>query len=141
MLRRVPGSTSLAEDETSPEPSQKRPARRHQAAGGRNTGWYIPFWRKPRRGQQEQAQLERSERRRKPRSRSELDVERLRNEWVDRYNARLHALNMLGLSVGTPKDDIARRYDTLRAELSGHLDAVDELEALDEAYAVLRSDQ
>ena len=137
----IPGSIPLSEEETSPEPSPKRPARRHQAAGGRNTGWYIPFWRKPRRPQQDQAQVDRAERRRRPRSRSELDVERLRDDWVARYNVRLRALRILGLSVGTPKDDIAARYDALRAALAVDPDAADQLEALDEAIIVLRNDQ
>jgi hypothetical protein len=68
-------------------------------------------------------------------------VERLRDDWVARYNVRLRALRILGLSVGTPKDDIAARYDTLRAALAGDPDAVDQLEALDEAIIVLRNDQ
>ena len=53
----------------------------------------------------------------------------------------MRALRILGLSVGTPKDDIAARYDALRAALAGDPDAVDQLEALEEAITVLRNDQ
>lgn len=54
---------------------------------------------------------------------------------------RLRALNILGLSVGTPKDDIVQRYDALRALIAADPGANDTLDALDRAYTVLRSDQ
>ncbi len=134
-------STNLADDETSTESGARRPSRRRQASGGRNTGWYIPFWRKPRRGQPDQALGERGERRRRPRTRSEQDLDRVRNEWIARYNSRLSALRLLGLSVGTPNDEIAERYESLHTRLALLEDTADQLEALDDAYALLRSEQ
>jgi hypothetical protein len=73
--------------------------------------------------------------------RSEQDLDRVRDEWVDRYNARLRALNMLGLSVGTPKEDVAERYEILRARLAMQPDDAATIEALDDAYALLSRDQ
>lgn len=70
-----------------------------------------------------------------------MDLERIRDEWVARYNMRLRALSVLGLSVGTPKEDVAERYEVLHARLELYPDSSDQLEAIDEAFAVLSNDQ
>jgi len=84
---------------------------------------------------------ERVDRRRKPRARSDQDLDRIRDEWIGRYNARLHALGVLGLSVGTPKEDVVARYEALRASLVLRVEGADTLETLDAAFALLRSEQ
>lgn len=65
----------------------------------------------------------------------------MRGEWISRYNARLHALSVLGLSVGTPKEDVAARYEVLRAHLILTSESADDLEVLDDAFELLQSEQ
>lgn len=109
----------------------------------RNSGWYIPFWRKPKRPQGAAAQGEKAEKpekekRRRPRTRSEAELERVREEWVARYTHQLHAFRTLGLSVGTPQEDIETRYQELVSRLNGSDDTGDRLRQLQEAYETLR---
>jgi hypothetical protein len=106
----------------------------------RNTGWYIPFWRKPKRSAQEQPAAERSDRRRRPRNRSEQELDRVRDDWINRYNAQARALRVLGLSVGAPKADIEERYTTLVGELSGSMAEQGRLEELRAAYEQVKPD-
>ena len=122
------------------DPAPKRQTRRHQGSGSRNTGWYIPFWRKPKRAQQDQGQSEKGERRRKLRFRGEHDPDRVLREWVGRYNAQLRALRALGLSMGTPKADIMARYETLRLDFQADPAKTDRLREIRQAYEVLRPD-
>ncbi len=104
----------------------------------RNSGWYIPFWRKPKRAPGEQGQPERQEKRRRPRQRSDEDLERVRDEWVGRYTRRVQAFRVLGLSVGTPADEVDARYQRLASEASGAPDAEARLRDLREAYETLK---
>lgn len=109
----------------------------------RNSGWYIPFWRKPKRPQGEASQAEKAEkpekeRRRRPRQRSEADLERVREEWVARYTRQVQAFRTLGLSVGTPQDDIQARYNTLVTGLNGSEETGERRRQLRDAYDTLR---
>ena len=104
----------------------------------RNSGWYIPFWRKPKRPQGEANQHERHEKRRRPRARSEAELERVREEWVSRYTRQVHALRVLGLSVGAPQEEIRARYQQLVATVDGSDDESERLHHLYEAYETLR---
>jgi hypothetical protein len=106
----------------------------------RNTGWYIPFWRKPKRTAQEQPSGERGERRRRPRNRSEQELDRVRDDWVRRYNAQARSLRVLGLSVGAPKADIEARYQALIGELNGDLAQQDRLDEIRAAYEQVKLD-
>lgn len=107
----------------------------------RNSGWYIPFWRKPKRQQGEAAQPEGRERRKRPRTRSEEDLERVREEWVTRYTRRVRALRLLGLSVGTPQEEIEARYYYLKSTHQVSPGEDDYLVRLREAYETLRVDR
>ena len=49
--------------------------------------------------------------------RTEDDLLRLQKEWVERYRARVHAYQILGISLGTPLDEIEDRYRVLKARL------------------------
>ena len=107
----------------------------------RNSGWYIPFWRKPKRQQGEAGQGEGRERRKRPRTRSEEDLERVREEWVKRYTRQVQAFRLLGLSVGTPQEEIEARYLYLkRTHIVGQGED-DYLVRLREAYEALRADR
>jgi len=104
----------------------------------RNSGWYIPFWRKPKRPQGDAAPFDGRERRRKPRARSDEELEHVRVEWVGRYTRQVQALRLLGLSVGVPQDDVDARYRQLLAEARGTEQAAERRHKLDEAYEALR---
>ncbi len=104
----------------------------------RNSGWYIPFWRKPKRGAGDAALSERAEKRRRPRARSDEELANVREEWVARYTQQVHALAVLGLSVGVPRDELEARYQRLVAELNGQPDREERLRELREAYEQLR---
>jgi hypothetical protein len=110
----------------------------------RNSGWYIPFWRKPKRPQSEASQTAEKpekperEKRRRPRTRSEAELERVREEWVARYTRQVQAFRTLGLSVGTPQDDIEERYNALVARLNGSDETGEHLRRLQEAFETLR---
>jgi hypothetical protein len=103
----------------------------------RNTGWYIPFWRKPKRAGSEAPPAERQERRRKPRARSDEELERVRSDWVTRYTHQVHALQVLGLSVGVPREEIAERYRLLLTELEHSPHDDERRRRLDDAYHTL----
>jgi hypothetical protein len=107
----------------------------------RNSGWYIPFWRKPKRPQGEAGQQEGRERRKRPRTRSEEDLERVREEWVKRYTRRVQALRLLGLSVGTPQEEIEARYTYLVRSHQVGKNGDDYLVRLREAFETLRVDR
>jgi hypothetical protein len=106
----------------------------------RNSGWYIPFWRKPKRPQGEASKAEKpdKERRRRLRTRSEAELERVREEWVARYTRQVHAFRTLGISVGTPQEDIEARYQELLSSLNGSDVAGDRVRQVQEAYETLR---
>ncbi len=106
----------------------------------RNSGWYIPFWRKPKRAQPDAGQNERSEKRRRPRQRSEDDLDRVRDEWVSRYNSRAQALRALGLSVGTPTEEIDARYQSLLGEAANSPSAEERRAQLRHAYSILKQE-
>jgi hypothetical protein len=105
----------------------------------RNSGWYIPFWRKPKRAQNAAGAEEKpeKERRRRAKARSDEDLERVRDEWVQRYTRRVQASRLLGLSVGAPQDEINARYQQLVAAVGNSPDAGERLRALYEAYLAL----
>lgn len=74
----------------------------------RNTGWYIPYWRKPKKkSKNERVSLEEV-------ARSEDQLESVRQRWVERYRRTLRALRLLNLSVGSNRLDVQMRYETLR---------------------------
>jgi glycine/D-amino acid oxidase-like deaminating enzyme len=132
------GSMALSDEEVAPDAGITRQARHHVGNSARNSGWYIPYWRKPKRSLSDRG--ERYDRRRRPRQGRERDVERVREEWVARYTDQVRALRMLGLSVGTPNEDIRRRYEQLRRELERQPDDYERLTAVIEAYNVVRAD-
>ncbi|HWE60678.1 MAG TPA: J domain-containing protein [Chloroflexota bacterium] len=106
----------------------------------RNSGWYIPFWRKPKRpqGEKDQAEKPEKEKRRRPRTRSEAELERVREEWITRYTRQVQAFRVLGLSVGTPQEEIKARYQELVADLNGSPEVAMRLHQLQDAYETLR---
>jgi hypothetical protein len=106
----------------------------------RNSGWYIPFWRKPKRTQGEATPGEKQERRRRPRTRSDDDLERVREEWVTRYTNQVRALKMLGLSVGAPRAEIQARYQRLVSEVGNTPEGHERLRLLQSAFEALREE-
>jgi len=80
----------------------------------RNTGWYIPYWRKPKpkKGKAEKPSTE-------DMTRSDEQLEAVRQRWIERYRRMARALAMLGLSVGSDRTDVQARYDALRREGGG----------------------
>jgi hypothetical protein len=88
----------------------------------RNSGWYIPYWRKPKKkGRADRAGAEAI-------VRSDEELEAVRRRWIERYRRTVHALMLMGLSVGSNRSDVQARYEELRA--AGTLPARD----LEEAY-------
>ncbi|MGH2388119.1 MAG: hypothetical protein ACRDIE_07925, partial [Chloroflexota bacterium] len=112
----------------------------HGSRQVRNSGWYIPFWRKPKRQQGDGQQQERPEKRRRSRQRSDEDLERVRDDWVNRYRGRVQALHTLRLSVGTPTEEIDARYQQLVSELAGSPEAEDRRRRLRQAYDILKQE-
>ena len=106
----------------------------------RNSGWYIPFWRKPKRQQDEARQQERPEKRRRFRQRSDEDLDRVRAEWIARYRGRVQALHMMRLSVGTPTEEIDARYQEMVGELAGIPEAEERRRRLRQAYDTLKQE-
>lgn len=92
----------------------------------RNTGWYVPYWRKPRKkGKPEREPSGQGKEKNGPsdtseivngvyRSDEQLDV--VRRRWIERYRKTLHALQVLGLSVGSNRVDLQACYDQLRGQ-------------------------
>jgi hypothetical protein len=62
----------------------------------------------------------------------------VREEWVARYTRQVHAFRTLGISVGTPQEDIEARYQELLSSLNGSDVAGDRLRQVQEAYETLR---
>ena len=88
----------------------------------RNSGWYIPYWRKPKKkGKADKAGGAEI-------VRSDEELEAVRQRWIERYRRTVHALMLMGLSVGSNRSDVQARYEELRA--AGTLPARD----LEEAY-------
>ena len=88
----------------------------------RNSGWYIPYWRKPKKkGKANRAGAEEI-------VRSDEELEAVRRRWIERYRRTVHALMLMGLSVGSNRSDVQARYEELRA--AGTLPARD----LEDAY-------
>jgi hypothetical protein len=83
---------------------------------------------------------ERAEKRRRPRQRSDDDLDRVRDEWVSRYNSRARALRTLGLSVGTPTEEIDARYKSLIGELANAPASEEQRAQLRRAYAILKEE-
>lgn len=75
----------------------------------RNTGWYIPFWRRPKK----KGKAERPNADQVIRTDEQLEAVRLR--WIERYRRMVRALNLLGLSVGSNRNEVYARYEHLRA--------------------------
>jgi len=80
----------------------------------RNIGWYIPYWRKPKpkKGKAEKPSTT-------DMTRSDEQLEAVRQRWIERYRRMARALAMLGLSVGSDRTDVQARYDALRREGGG----------------------
>lgn len=75
----------------------------------RNTGWYIPFWRRPKKkGKAERPNAEQI-------IRTDEQLEAVRLRWIERYRRMVRALNLLGLSVGSNRNEVYARYEHLRA--------------------------
>ena len=85
----------------------------------RNSGWYIPYWRKPKKKGKAGAEEI---------VRSDEDLEAVRQRWIERYRRTVHALMLMGLSVGSNRSDVQARYEELRA--AGTIPARD----LEDAY-------
>ena len=79
----------------------------------RNTGWYIPYWRKPRKkgrgGGEKPVPIDTTEV-----MRSDEQLETVRQSWIERYRRTLHALDVLGLSMGSNRGEVQAGYETLR---------------------------
>lgn len=74
----------------------------------RNTGWYIPYWRKPKKkGKAERAGSVEV-------TRSDEQLEAVRQRWVERYRRTLRAFRVLGLSMGSNRGEVQARYEALR---------------------------
>jgi len=92
----------------------------------RNTGWYVPYWRKSRKkgkperepqglGKEKNGQGETSEIVNGVyRSDEQLDV--VRKRWIERYRKTLQALHVFALSVGSNRIDLQTSYDELKAQ-------------------------
>jgi hypothetical protein len=107
----------------------------------RNSGWYIPFWRKPKRQGTDGSIPDRAESKRRPRHRTDDELDRVRVEWVQRYTERVKAFKVLQLSVGTPPEEITAQYESLLADLLSGApdpDREDRRRALRDAYETLR---
>src|SRR5919201_3125095 len=85
----------------------------------RNSGWYIPYWRRPKKKGKAGAEEI---------VRSDEDLEAVRRRWIERYRRTVRALMLMGLSVGSNRSDVQARYEELRA--AGTLPARD----LEDAY-------
>lgn len=88
----------------------------------RNSGWYIPYWRKPKK----KSRNTRASGEEVARSDEQLDA--VRHRWVERYRRTVRALRVLGLSMGSTRGDVQARYEALRD--SGAIPARE----LDDAY-------
>lgn len=76
----------------------------------RNTGWYIPYWRKPKKkGKVEKISTEEV-------WRSDEQLESVQQRWVERYRRTARAYRALGLSVGGNRAEAQARYNSLRAQ-------------------------
>ncbi|HVC81836.1 MAG TPA: hypothetical protein VNL35_15190 [Chloroflexota bacterium] len=64
----------------------------------------------------------------------------MRDEWVSRYNSRVRALHILGLSVGTPTEEIEARYQSLIAELANAPASEERRAQLRRAYSLLKEE-
>lgn len=64
----------------------------------------------------------------------------MRSDWVTRYTRQVHALQVLGLSVGVPREEIAERYRLLLAELQEAAPDDERRRRLDDAYHTLSAD-
>ncbi len=106
----------------------------------RNSGWYIPFWRKPKQRQDEGARQDKPEKRRRFRQRSDEDLDRVRAEWVARYTGRVQALRLMRLSVGASIEEIESRYQALVAESAGLPEAEERRRRLRQAYDILKQE-
>jgi hypothetical protein len=109
----------------------------------RNSGWYIPFWRKPKRQGSDGSATDRTESKRRPRHRTDDELDRVRAEWVQRYTDRVKAFGVLNLSVGTPPEEIMAQYESLLADLMSEPadpDQEDRRRVLQDAYETLRPD-
>src|SRR5579863_653713 len=90
----------------------------------RNTGWYIPFWRRPKKkGRSDKPGTEDI-------TRTDEQLEAVRQRWIERYRRTTRALKVLGLSMGSNRAEVQARYDRLRGgPINQH--------ELDEAYRFL----
>ncbi len=92
----------------------------------RNTGWYVPYWRKPRKKGKPEREPQGQGREKNDqgdaseivngvyRSDEQLDI--VRRRWIERYRKTLHALQVLDLSVGSNRTDLQASYDGLKAQ-------------------------
>jgi hypothetical protein len=95
----------------------------------RNSGWYIPYWRKPnKKGKTGKAGAEEI-------VRSDEELEAVRRRWIERYRRTVHALMVMGLSVGSNRSDVQGRYEELRA--AGTVPARDLKDAYEHLMRVL----
>ncbi len=91
----------------------------------RNSGWYIPFWRRPKKkGKVEKPSTEEI-------TRSDEQLEAVRQRWIERYRRMIKALNVMGLSMGSNRADVQARYEHLRTH--GRMS----LRELEDAYRFL----
>jgi hypothetical protein len=82
----------------------------------RNTGWYIPYWRKPTNKKKGKAEKNNGAANAPTEEvwRSDEQLESVRQRWIERYRRTARACGALGLSVGSNRTEVQARYDTLR---------------------------
>jgi hypothetical protein len=79
----------------------------------RNSGWYIPYWRRSKKkGKAEQATGSAAG----DVQRSDEQMEAVRQRWVERYRRTVRSLGLLGLSIGSTRTEVRERYERLREE-------------------------
>ncbi len=84
----------------------------------RNTGWYIPYWRKQRKkGKPDKPDKPQKSDKTEQREviRGDDQLEAVRQRWIERYRRTARALSVLSLSVGSNKTEVQARYESLRA--------------------------
>jgi len=91
----------------------------------RNSGWYIPFWRRSKKkGKAEKPSTDNI-------SRTDEQLEAVRQRWIERYRRTSRSLKLLGLSMGNNRSEVQARYEQLRQS------SPDAMHEIEDAYRFL----